>query len=60
MRPNKPQGTHMNETSTIRVGRMHRSAPNWITAGETSQTNINAAEIEARITEFWNTNPDIN
>ncbi|MCW2093000.1 UNVERIFIED_ORG: hypothetical protein M2328_006353 [Rhodococcus erythropolis] len=50
----------MNETSTIRFGRMHRSAPNWITAEQASRPNPEAAELEARVTEFWNTNPDIN
>ena len=44
----------MNETSTIRVGRMHCPAPNWITAEQASQTNSDVAELEARVTEFWN------
>ncbi|MBS2993378.1 hypothetical protein AC1659_29185 [Rhodococcus erythropolis] len=50
----------MNQISTPRTGTNTHPAPNWITAEQASQTHSDVAELEARITEFWNTNPDIN
>lgn len=44
----------MNEISTPRTGHNTHPAPNWITAEQASQTNSDGAELEARITEFWN------